>query len=29
MSMVLFILIFVITFVQLRLQKRWVHYETD
>jgi multiple sugar transport system permease protein len=29
MSMVLFILIFIITFVQLRLQKRWVHYETD
>ena len=29
MSMVLFILIFAITFAQLRLQNRWVHYETD
>jgi multiple sugar transport system permease protein len=29
MSWVLFALIFVITFVQLRLQKRWVHYESD
>jgi multiple sugar transport system permease protein len=29
MSMVLFILIFAITFVQLRLQKRWVYYETE
>ncbi|MDX1993594.1 MAG: sugar ABC transporter permease [bacterium] len=29
MSWVLFGLIFIITFVQLRLQKRWVHYEVD
>jgi multiple sugar transport system permease protein len=29
MSWVLFALIFLITFVQLRLQKRWVHYESD
>jgi multiple sugar transport system permease protein len=29
MSWVLFGLIFVITFVQLRLQKRWVYYEAD
>ena len=29
MSWVLFAIIFVITFVQLRLQNRWVHYETD
>ena len=29
MSWVLFILIFIITFVQLRFQKRWVHYETE
>lgn len=29
MSWVLFALIFVITFVQLRLQKRWVYYESD
>lgn len=29
MSWVLFILIFIITFVQLRLQKRWVYYETE
>lgn len=29
MSWVLFALIFAITLVQLRLQKRWVHYETD
>jgi multiple sugar transport system permease protein len=29
MSWVLFALIFVITFVQLRLQKRWVHYESE
>ncbi len=29
MSWVLFILIFIVTFVQFRFQKRWVHYETD
>jgi len=29
MSWVLFIIIFIITFIQLRLQKRWVHYETE
>ncbi|MBL8165857.1 MAG: sugar ABC transporter permease [Anaerolineae bacterium] len=29
MSWVLFVLIFIITFVQLRLQKRWVHYEAE
>jgi multiple sugar transport system permease protein len=29
MSWVLFAIIFLITFVQLRLQKRWVYYETD
>lgn len=29
MSWVLFALIFLITFVQLRSQKRWVHYESD
>lgn len=29
MSWVLFGLIFIITFVQLRLQNRWVHYEVD
>ena len=29
MSWVLFALIFAITFVQLRLQKRWVFYESD
>lgn len=29
MSWVLFIFIFIITFVQLRLQNRWVHYEID
>jgi multiple sugar transport system permease protein len=29
MSWVLFGLIFLITFVQLRLQKRWVYYETE
>ncbi|MFW5691628.1 MAG: carbohydrate ABC transporter permease [Chloroflexota bacterium] len=29
MSWVLFALIFAITFVQLRLQKRWVYYEID
>jgi multiple sugar transport system permease protein len=29
MSWVLFILIFVITFIQLRLQKRWVYYEAE
>jgi multiple sugar transport system permease protein len=29
MSWVLFALIFAITFVQLRLQKRWVYYESD
>jgi multiple sugar transport system permease protein len=29
MSWVLFILIFIITFVQLRLQKRWVYYEAE
>lgn len=29
MSWVLFIIIFIITFVQLRLQKRWVHYESN
>lgn len=29
MSWVLFVLIFVITIVQLRLQKRWVYYESE
>ncbi len=29
MSWVLFALIFAITFIQLRLQKRWVYYEAD
>lgn len=29
MSLVLFVLIFIITFVQLKFQKRWVHYETE
>ncbi len=29
MSWILFVLIFIITFVQLRLQKRWVHYEAE
>lgn len=29
MSWVLFVLIFIITFVQLRLQKRWVYYESE
>ncbi len=29
MSWVLFVLIFAITFVQLRLQKRWVYYESE
>ena len=29
MSWGLFVLIFIITFVQLRLQKRWVYYEVD
>ena len=29
MSWVLFVLIFLITFVQLRLQKRWVYYEVE
>ncbi|MCC6617308.1 MAG: sugar ABC transporter permease [Anaerolineae bacterium] len=29
MSWVLFAIIFAITFVQLRLQNRWVHYESD
>jgi multiple sugar transport system permease protein len=29
MSWVLFVIIFVITFVQLRLQNRWVYYESD
>jgi multiple sugar transport system permease protein len=29
MSWVLFALIFVITIIQLRLQKRWVHYESE
>lgn len=29
MSWVLFLMIFVITFIQLRLQKRWVYYEAD
>jgi multiple sugar transport system permease protein len=29
MSWVLFVLIFIITFIQLRLQKRWVYYEVD
>jgi multiple sugar transport system permease protein len=29
MSWVLFLLIFIITFVQLRLQKRWVYYESN
>lgn len=29
MSMVLFVLIFAVTFMQLRLQKRWVYYETE
>ncbi len=29
MSWVLFVMIFIITFVQLRLQKRWVYYEAN
>jgi multiple sugar transport system permease protein len=29
MSWVLFVLIFIITFIQLRLQKRWVYYESE
>ena len=29
MSWVLFVLIFIITFVQLRLQNRWVYYEVE
>ena len=29
MSWVLFVIIFIITFVQLRLQKRWVYYELE
>lgn len=29
MSWVLFIIIFVVTFIQLRLQKRWVYYESE
>jgi multiple sugar transport system permease protein len=29
MSWVLFVLIFIITFVQFRLQKRWVYYENE
>jgi len=29
MSWVLFLLIFLITFAQLRLQKRWVYYESN
>lgn len=29
MSWVLFVLIFIITFVQLRFQKRWVYYEAE
>ena len=29
MSWVLFAIIFAITFVQLRFQKRWVYYEAD
>jgi multiple sugar transport system permease protein len=29
MSWVLFVLIFLITFIQLRVQKRWVYYETE
>ena len=29
MSWVLFVIIFVVTFVQLRLQKRWVYYESE
>jgi multiple sugar transport system permease protein len=29
MSWVLFVLIFIITFIQLQLQKRWVYYEVD
>jgi multiple sugar transport system permease protein len=29
MSWVLFVLIFIITFVQLRLQKRWVYYDAE
>ncbi|MCC6804445.1 MAG: sugar ABC transporter permease [Anaerolineae bacterium] len=29
MSWVLFVLIFIVTFVQFRLQKRWVHYENE
>ena len=26
---VLFVLIFIITFIQLRLQKQWVYYEAE
>lgn len=29
MSWVLFVLIFMVTFVQLRVQRRWVYYETE
>jgi len=29
MSWVLFVLIFAITFIQLRLQKRWVYYDAE
>jgi multiple sugar transport system permease protein len=29
MSWVLFVIIFIVTFVQLRLQKRWVYYESE
>jgi len=29
MSWVLFVIIFLITFIQIRLQKRWVYYESD
>ena len=29
MSWVLFIMIFIITFIQFRLQKRWVYYENE
>jgi multiple sugar transport system permease protein len=29
MSWILFALIFVVTFVQLRIQKRWVYYEVE
>jgi multiple sugar transport system permease protein len=29
MSWVLFVIIFIVTFMQLRLQKRWVYYESE